>query len=476
VNTDDTLRKIDHVVVLMMENRSFDHMLGYLKIDGVMPEADGLAAGMSNEDAAGGRHEVRPLGARLINEKVLDPGHGAKDVAAQLAGGNAGFVKNYAAVLAKNRERYPDYDPSLDFHAAQSLVMGYQRAEDVPVYDYIARNFAVCDRWFSSVPGPTWENRMFALTGGTGERTPLVKIAGNVPKFLEDAPIYDRKAFVRWIDGDDWRWYSHDPATLRAADSRFRPGGEDNEPWDDHFAHFDRNTLAEPRNFLDDAAAGTLPAVSWIDPNFIDLRVFGPPGSNDDHPPSRVMLGQELVLRILQAVATSPLWSRMMFVIVYDEHGGFFDHCPPGDFDVPGDPAASFGVRVPALVVSPYTAQAQVCSTAFDHTSLPKTLLARFSSRADEAFTALGPRTEHAHDLGDLLPLDASEPRDAPSPADLAALQTMVEDWKRRAYEGRLLEEPKSTERLYDWVTDIQRDILGFATLFRRNGLRPGKP
>ncbi|MDQ3934152.1 MAG: hypothetical protein M3340_05925 [Actinomycetota bacterium] len=473
MSTTGNLRKVEHVVVLMLENRSFDHMLGYLKIDGVKPEVDGLTAGMSNEGPDGRRHEVQPIGRRLINEKVLDPGHGGKDARAQLAGRNAGFVKNYAAVLAKNRERYPGFDPALDFDAAQSLVMGYQQAQDVPVYDYIARNFGICERWFSSLPGPTWENRMFALTGGKGERTPLVTLAGKVPKFLEDAPIYDRKAFVRWIDGDDWRWYSHDPATLRAADSRFRPGGEDNSPWDAHFAHFDRTTLAEPRNFLDDAAAGDLPAVSWIDPNFVDLRVFGPPGSNDDHPPSRVMLGQELVLRILQALARSKLWAKSMLVVLYDEHGGFFDHCVPGDFQVPGDPQASFGVRVPALIVSPYTAPGQVCSTVLDHTSLPKTVLTRFSTTAEEAFAELGPRTAHANDLGELLALES--PREPPPETDLAALQAKVEDWKRLAYESRLLEPPKPAERLFDWVTDIQRDILGFATLFRREGLRPGE-
>ena len=89
---------------------------------------------------------------------------------------------------------------------------------------------------------------------------------------------------------DQWRWYSHDPGTLRGIDGRYRLGH------DDEFAYFARKTLFERRSFLDDARDGRLPAVSWIDPNFVDFRLFGPPGSNDDHPPSPTMAGQELVL------------------------------------------------------------------------------------------------------------------------------------------------------------------------------------
>ena len=93
-------------------------------------------------------------------------------------------------------------------------------------------------------------------------------------------PIYDLPAFVRELDAADvsWRWYSHNPGTLRAIDSRYRLGH------DDEFAYF-AQTLSDRRTFLDDAREGKLPAVSWIDPNFVDFRGFGPPGSNDDHPP-----------------------------------------------------------------------------------------------------------------------------------------------------------------------------------------------
>ncbi len=243
------LAKVDHIVVLMMENRSFDHMLGYLRLDGVRPEVDGLRYGMGNEDEEGRFYEVEPIGGRLLHEKVLDPGHDHRDTAEQLSDSNGGFVRNYAKVLERNKRSYPDYPPDLAFDV--SSVLGYQTAADVPVYDYVAQNFLVCDRWFSSVPGPTWPNRLYAVTGGVGRRvSPLV---APVPSFLQDAPLYNRPAFVRWLSDDDWRWYSHDPATLRLLDSRYRPGGEPGSGRDENFAYFNRESLFERRTFFDDA-------------------------------------------------------------------------------------------------------------------------------------------------------------------------------------------------------------------------------
>jgi phospholipase C len=465
------LGKIEHIVVLMMENRSFDHMLGYLRLEGVIPTLEGLQAGMGNEGPDGVFHEVEPLGARLISEKVLDPGHGEDDVAIQLEGKNGGFVKSYAQALEKNKKHYP-YPPDLEFDP--TLVLGYQRADDVPVYDYLARNWLVCDHWFSSVPGPTWENRLYAVTGGLGPRA-APEILGQVPAFLKDAPLYDRPAFVRWLDEDVWRWYSHDPGTLRLVDSRYRPGGEKGAGSDDNFSYFDRRTLFERRSFLDDAAAGKLPPVSWVDPNFVDFRLYGPPGSNDDHPPSRVMLGQELVLSLVVAVMESPQWPKTLLLITYDEHGGFFDHVFPGDYPIPGDPGRSYGVRVPALVVSPY-AETGVSDATFDHTSIIKTILTRFSDRAEEGLHAMGPRTEAARDLGELLTLPADRPRERAPQEDLQRLADEVATWKGKAYREHLLEAPTPGERVFEAVSDLQRDIIGNAIALRQDGLSPGKP
>ena len=129
------LEKIDHIVVLMLENRSFDHMLGYLSLEG------------------GRRHPVRHLETTAIPD---DPDHSARSVDLQVGGGEMnGFVASFACTL--HHRGVQDGDPG--------RVMGYYNAADVPVYDHFARHFAVCDRWFSSVPGATWPNRLYAISG-----------------------------------------------------------------------------------------------------------------------------------------------------------------------------------------------------------------------------------------------------------------------------------------------------------------------
>ena len=487
----ENLAKVKHLVVLMMENRSFDHMLGYLKADDVLPNVDGLDPAVDgNPRKKGGEIElVRPMGSRFVHHKVQDPGHGAADVREQMASGMQGFLRNYIKILARNKKAWDPKKGKLppDSELWDDVVLGYQRAEDVPVYDYIARNFVVCDRWFSSVAGPTWPNRMYAMTGGVPPADEDLGLPGWVPDFLKkrikDAPLFLGKAFPRWLRQDQWRWYSHDPATLRAADSAFRPGGDAPDySTDANFAYFNRRTLFEGTTFLDDAARGTLPEVSWIDPNFVDVRVLGPPGSNDDHPPSRVILGQELVLTVLLALAQSPCWKDSMLVITYDEHGGFYDHVDPKDYPCAGDAEAKYGVRVPALVVSPYAKQT-VSNTVFDHTSIPKTILSRFADATsrEEAFEAMGSRTRAANDLGDLLPLE--KPREAPI-KDLKALTQRFLDWKHRIYKDQYTEDPTVAEQAFEFVSDLQAEIMLQAVAVRAEppaavrggGVAPGKP
>ncbi len=481
----DNLSKIDHLVVLMMENRSFDHMLGYLSADGVLADVDGLDPAVHGNPSPGGRgmEFVKPMNGRYLHHKVQDPGHGVEDVKEQLDGGMQGFLANYAKVLKRNkaewrRKNKGELPP--DEQLWDDIVLGYQQANEVPVYDYLARNFVVCDRWFSSVAGPTWPNRLYAMTGGVPSADEDLDLPAWVPGFIKrkvrDAPLYKGRAFPRWLRQDQWRWYSHDPATLRAADSAFRPRGERNRySTDANFAYFNRRTLLEDTTFLDDAARGTLPkGVSWIDPNFVDFRPLGPPGSNDDHPPSRVILGQELVLTILLALATSPCWNRSMLVITYDEHGGFYDHVDPNDYPCRGAPGARYGVRVPALLVSPY-ARPAVSHTVFDHTSIPKTILTRFGDAdgQQKAFRSMGKRTRAANDLGDLLPLD--DPRQGPV-KELRALANRFVEWKTAVYTEQYREDPTITELTFGLVSDLQAEIIAQAAAVRGPDLPPGTP
>jgi len=142
----DNLEKIDHIVILMMENRSFDHMLGYLKLEGSNPNVDGLDAAMSNSNN-GTSYPVHRLPGTVFEH---DPGHGPEAVEQQLSNHNGGFVSNYASI-------HEEDDPA--------LIMGYHNGSSVPVYDHLARNFCICDRWFCSVRGATWPNRLYAVTG-----------------------------------------------------------------------------------------------------------------------------------------------------------------------------------------------------------------------------------------------------------------------------------------------------------------------
>jgi phospholipase C len=408
------LAKIDHIVILMLENRSFDHMLGYLSLEGGRDDIDGLREELAN-DHEGRSYPVRHLKTTAIPD---DPDHSARSVDRQVGGDKmGGFVASFAETLS--RRGVHGGDPG--------RVMGYYNAADVPVYDHLAREFAVCDHWFSSVPGATWPNRLYAISGRAARSRD--DLPHNLP------PMYNQPSFARHLDAHSvaWRWYSFEVGTLRLADAHYALGHHD------RFAFFSRENLnwkaalevridSHAASFLQDAARGTLPSVSWIDPNFSNFNPIGFQ-PNDDHAPADIKDGQELVLAVYHALAAGPQWEKTMLVIFYDEHGGFYDHVPPPA--APDDNRRMFGrygVRVPALVVSPWTEPGTASATVFDHTSIIKTILLRFapdalrppvgrrSLLARAAATGhphyLGKRVAQAHDLGELLTRTA--PRQAP--------------------------------------------------------------
>jgi phospholipase C len=381
------LQKIDHIVVLMQENRSFDHLLGYLALTPRAHPVDGLQPAMKNTHAGVDYHVHHLASTRLGHDQ--NPCHTGACVRQQMAGSMGGFVDSYAAT-------HPA-DPHPD------VAMGYYTGADLPVFDQLAAEYAVCDRWFSSVPGATWPNRLYAASGGA---------AGSLDN--RKVPLYDVATFPRHLDAAKvgWRWYYHDVPTLRLMDERYRFDVE-------RFATFSRRQWLMPKTFLDAAAAGELPPVAWIDPNFTDQDVVGPTGANDDHPPSDVHDGQDLVLRIYHALTTARTWPRTLLVIVYDEHGGLYDHVSPPATGETGR-FARYGPRVPALVVSPFVERGTVSSTLYDHTSLIRTILERFCRSRTGAIPDLGPRVAQANHLGGLLTL--AKPRPAPPATALEPL------------------------------------------------------
>src|ERR1051325_2718846 len=334
------LTKVDHIVVLMLENRSFDHMLGYLKLEDGRTDVNGLTKDMVNN------YDGKPYHPRHLTEtafkKDQDPCHSGSCVTEQLAGSNGGFVSNYAKTHPA--DKHPE------------LVMGYYNGYDLPVYDHLARHFCLCDQWHASVAGATWPNRLYSVTGQSRSKD-------NPPS--GKPPIYNLPSFVRHLTSANipWGWYTHFISTLRLIDEKYRV--QHNK----HFFFFDKKSIFQHENFLTHAAAGKLGAVSWIDPNFADFKEPSV-ASNDDHPPSDVLAGQELVLKLYNAVVNSPAWNKTLLVIVYDEHGGFFDHVPPPAAQDDNKDFRQYGVRVPAFVVSPWIEPKSVSHELYDHTSL----------------------------------------------------------------------------------------------------------
>src|SRR4051812_15987907 len=490
----DRLQKINHIVVLMMENRSFDQMLGYLALDGL--DVEGLNKAEPNEDVEGNSYPVHEYGpdetvfhpAQDPTGKVLDPCHSPDCVKAQLADGNKGFVKSF---LATRKDKQGNAVEIPDEY--RNLVMGYYTDRHLPVYDHLARNYCVCDHWHASIPGDTWPNRLYSLAATTSEsvghklgvfeRFKELSIA----KLLRNIPVFEVEAFTRHLDDAQWRWYSHDPATLRAADARYRDLLHLHR---DNFTYFNRRrvsfateaaeSLIDARDsFLDDAAKNELRDVSWIDPNFIDLSVLDP-NSNDDHPPSDVLAGQAFVLELYEALANSPAWEDTVLVITYDEHGGFYDHVPPPKVD-DGSEYETYGVRVPALIVGPRVKQ-HVCHELFDHTSLIKTILLRFASDGEKAIDEMSARVGHqrlkkANHLGMVL---EDEPRT--DTVDRGDLHDRLANWRQKARADRRATDQKPSPLAGDGAgqeqtrTDFQEEFVGFALAMRRAGLPSNQP
>ncbi len=505
------LQSLKHIVVVMMENRSFDHMLGYLSREG-MEEVDGLTGAEFNVDRDGNEIRIHAFDAEDTRvqrhgealQKRLDPDHSPKGVRTQLGFGygeqaNGGFVKSFI----ESRKKADKVGKDL-----WMVPMGYYTSKDLPAYDHLARQYCVCDRWYASIPGDTWPNRQYAVTGKAGpnvaEGSDLWQQITDLPPLrrLKGMPLFDEPAFTRQLKDDQWRWYSHDPGTLRLIDSAYR---DRDNPMRGNFAFFDRRkvdwlteTLEKPivrgGSFLDDAAKNALPQVSWVDPNFVDVSVLET-NSNDDHPPSDIRAGQAFVFDVYEALLHSKDWNDTLLVITYDEHGGFFDHVTPPQLPAQDESGhKSYGVRVPAIIAGPRVAR-QVLheperqegleereQPQFDHTALIKTILLAFSKDPDAALAKMPSRVKRAPHLGSVL-LD--KPRtDVDDPRNV---RDLMDSWRQEARRRRLAQHPpQSAEPGVGTpsaapdgaghplvLTDFQADWQKAATALRQLGIEP---
>ena len=332
-----------------------------------------------------------------------DPNHSGDWIARQI---NDGAMDGFVSSYIETRD-----DPAGAAEEFRSPVMGYFAAGQLPVYDYLAEHFCVCDHWFASVAGATWPNRLYAAAGDSAGLTSNQTLWG-----LFDWPFYSLPTFVRYLDATacSWRWYSAEPLdlsppTIQLLDHKYRFARGNN------FALFDDEELVTGQpSFLQDAASGNLANVCWIDPNFhTSILGVGRRGlQNDDHPPADATEGQRLVGRIVNALMTGPKWETTMLIVVYDEHGGMFDHVAPPACEDDRTDFRRLGVRVPALLACPWIPERSLAKLVFDHTSIIHTALARF---CPDAVNRMGSRVSSAQHLGTLLTL--SEPRAAVGPA-----------------------------------------------------------
>jgi phospholipase C len=338
---------LDTIVVLMQENRSFDHYLGRLHYQGKRA-SEGEPKGAANPNPQGGA-PIAAFHQRRYCE-VADLDHSWNGTHREW---NAGKMDGFTAA------NVVPADPT--GHRA----MGYYDRRDLPFYYALYRKFATGDRFFCSVLSQTFPNRFYLLAG-----TSFGHIRNDF--FVGPTEFSQPTIFNRLDDaGIAWKIYASQL------------------PFADLFAYV-RNTrqanVAPIARYFADAASGTLPQVVFVDPVFLDK----PNIENDEHPPANVQVGQEFVARVVKALFTSPQWRRAALFLTYDEHGGFFDHVPPPPACVPdaippmlepGDVPGTFdryGIRVPVAVVSPYARRRFVSHVPHDHTSILRFIETRF--------------------------------------------------------------------------------------------------
>lgn len=300
----------------------------------------------------------------------------------------SGFVANYMSAKDAPAGREKD-------------VMGFYTDRELKVYDFLANHYVVCDRWFCSHPGPTYPNRFISLMGTT-PNVNNIDLGGAEAGFMKGDTIFD----VLTRNDVSWKYVESNIAFLRMFD-RYR---------------LDEENIIQRRAFIALAKNGRLPSVTWIDPNFGELEFDE--DANDDHPPADVRNGQGLVCDVYDALtANIEAWRKTLFVITYDEHGGFYDHVPPHEIGTPDGPVLPpvhrihadgtdfCGVRVPAFLVSP-AVRRRVSSTVLDHTSILKTILVNFIGPEGAQRESLGKRVDGANEL--LSELDSTLRADIP--------------------------------------------------------------
>jgi phospholipase C len=468
--------RIRHVIVLMMENRSFDHLLGYLQHeDARYPNLDRLGVSCP-VDPEHPDTDLVPTSPDASHVLGVDPDHSHESVMLQLFGKAGepdgdqptmnGFIRSFALKIGGNSPRpvnrlsrilqwvidkvtavwkWLTGKPAPVVPDARNIMRCFAEPE-VPVLSRLAKEFAVFVNWHASVPGETWPNRNYAHAA-TSHGTTNIAI-----KFYGDETVFEQLAGQEKNKETSWGIY-HDGIAQVWAFWRLWTR------WLGRFHGMDR--------LFKDIENGTLPSYAFVEPN----HGFGLGEGNSQHPANNAsddasFIGGELLMgRIYNALVSNPMvFAKTLFLITYDEHGGFFDHVPPRAV-VPPDGMVSpsrfdfrlSGVRVPAVAISPLIPKGTIVETFYDHASIPKTVRSQFAVGAGP----LNPRDEAANDVLDDLSLLPAERTDC-TPVDVPERPAVAEAAISRTlneFEASLLELAGAVKTQLEQVGVAETDV-----------------
>jgi phospholipase C len=442
---------IEHVIVLMLENHTFDKMLGFLK------KGEGLTADEFNlVDPLNPNSERVHVSNTAENVISPDPMHTLRDTNIELFGPdgtvqtkdlNSGFVFDYIRRAGG------------DVETGKKIMQSYA-PESLPALSALAKEFCLCDHWFASVPGPTFPNRFYAHAATSDGQA-----VNNKNHDYNMTTIYNNLK----DHNHTWGIYFHDiDVTLMLTKIKQ-----------------EKSKFKRFPDFFQDAKSGDLPNYSFLVPSFNDLLQRK---ANDQHPPHNVIYGEFLIADVYEAIrGNEDLWKKSLFIVLYDEHGGSYDHvhtppfAPFEKYKVPNpdgknsvSPPFKFdrlGLRVPAILISPFVKKNSLDSTIYEHASIPATVKKLFNLP-----NFLTERDKHANTFEGALSLknprdDAPKklPRSGP-PAEatlqmrLARTEITEEEIKEGKAHGAMSMRP---------LTDFQQDLIGIAdTLDERPRMR----
>ncbi len=423
---------IEHLVVLMLENRSYDHMLGYFDAGEHLTgreynPVDPLEAGSEKvyvSDASGYITEPNPL-HDVVSVEKQEFGETGKIVPhAPMNGFVKMQIENAKGDKAIGKKIMQCFDP-----------------HKIPALTTLASEFVLCDHWHASVPGPTWPNRFFAHA------------ATSDGVCTEDAKhLYGMRTIFDSLSEKEISWnvyYGDIPQSIIL------------EHQAERFSRFKMF-----HKFFEDLDSGALPSYSFIEPRFVDFLNWK---ATDQHPPHDVRLGEYLIAEVYEALRLSAYWEKLLLLVLYDEHGGLYDHVPPPEVPNPDgkvstNPPFDFtrlGVRVPAVIVSPWVAKGAVDSTLYEHASIPATIRAHFSlpeplTRRDAAANTFERNLNQAKPRRDAPPM-------LPVPGEPGVIKRLRELLHMDAHEQALLGKLALEKESHAPLTLFQQSLVELA-------------